>query len=145
MRYFNPLRSFIDQMKRSSTLLLALVYFIISPVFAQETNTKVEFTPSKLNFGSKNVDACTPGKKIKAKNVSDIDISNPQFSIEGGKEFSIQSTFRKCPDPLKPGQVCSIYINFCPPLYQKYEATLVFSGSTQTVPMVGRGRTSGGR
>jgi len=145
MRCFNPIRYFIDQMKRSSTILLALVYFIISPVFAQETNTIIEYKPSKLNFGSKNADACTPGKKIEATNVSDVEIHNPRFNIEGAKEFSIQTTFRKCPDPLKPGQVCSIYINFCPQLYRKYEATLIFVGSAQMVPMVGRGKASGGR
>jgi len=132
-------------MKRSSTVILILVLFILGPVFAQETNTTVEYSRSEINFGSKIIDACTPGRKVKAKNVSDIDIINPQFTIEGAKEFSIQSTFKKCPDPLKPGQVCSIYIDFCPQLYRKYEATLVFSGSAQTVPMVGRGKAGGGR
>lgn len=131
-------------MKRSSTIILALVIFIISPVFAQEKSIKVEFKPSELNFGTKIADACTPGRKIKAKNVSDVEISNPQFVIEGANAFSIQTMFRKCPDPLKPGQVCSVYIDFCPPQYRKYEATLTFSGSSQTVPMVGAGRVGGG-
>lgn len=132
-------------MKRSSTAILILVLFILSPVFAQETNTTVEYSRSEINFGSRITGACTPGRKVKAKNVSDVDIINPQFTIEGAKEFSIQSTFKKCPDPLKPGQVCSIYIDFCPQLYRKYEATLVFSGSAQTIPMVGMGSAGGAR
>lgn len=119
--------------------------FIISPVFAQETTIKVELQPTELNFGTKIADACTPGRKIKAKNVSNVEISNPQFVIEGPKVFFIQTMFKKCPDPLKPGQVCSVYINFCPQQYRQYEATLIFSGSSQTVPMLGRGRVGGGR
>ncbi len=132
-------------MKRSSTPILILVLFIFNPVSAQETNTTVEYSRSEINFGSRITGACTPGRKVKAKNVSDVDIINPQFTIEGAKEFSIQSTFKKCPDPLRPGQVCSIYIDFCPQLYRKYEATLIFSGSAQTISMAGMGTAGGAR
>lgn len=145
MCYCNSLRYTVYQMKRSSTAILILVLFILSPVFAQETNTAVEYSRSEINFGSRIVGACTPGRKVKAKNVSDVDINNPQFTIEGAKEFSIQNTFKKCPDPLKPGQVCSIYIDFCPQLYLKYEAILIFSGSAKTIPMAGMGNAGGVR
>ena len=51
--------------------------------------------------------------------------------------------FKKCPNPLEPGQSCRVYVEFCPPLFHTYEGALVFSGSEHRIPLTGRGFQSG--
>ncbi len=122
-------------------LLLSIV--ICTSTFAQETNTTVRFKPEKLDFRGVLEMTCKP-KKLVVTNTSGSNIENPDFAVEGAREFSVQNGFRKCPNPLLPGDTCRVYVDFCPQLYRTYKATLKFSGSQTGIPMIGRGATGRG-
>ena len=116
--------------------MAALIYAV--PVTAQDTTSgQVEFKPEQMRFPSVAMGQCRP-KKIEAINNTGAAIANPGFRVEDSNVFRVQKR-GKCPNPLEPGQTCRGYVNFCPPLFHTYEATLLFSGSTQKIQLIGRG------
>ncbi|MDJ0955907.1 MAG: hypothetical protein QNI91_03560 [Arenicellales bacterium] len=124
----------------SATLQFTLIFSSVQLAHAQDRSGGIQFKPDRLSFGTASVTVCRP-KKIEATNLTMTAISNPEFRVVDSKAFKVQSRF-KCPDPLEPGETCRGYINFCPPYYEVYEGTLVFTGSEQKIPMTGEGRSS---
>ena len=117
----------------------AITIFLVLVLNSHDAfSDSVQFKPTKLNYSSKLIDTCSP-KKIQAINVGQFDIENPEFYLQGSDAFRIQKHFRKCPDPLGPGDKCRVYINFCASLEKTYEAILTFSGSEQVIQLKGSG------
>ena len=109
-------------------------------VLAQDSSNDIQFKPLQINFGSVSVATCRP-RKIEATNLTEAAISNPGFKVIDSGAFRLQSRF-KCANPLEPGETCRGYVNFCPPYYEIYKGTLMFTGSDQRVVMTGEGRSS---
>ncbi|MDJ0956555.1 MAG: hypothetical protein QNI91_06850 [Arenicellales bacterium] len=127
---------------RPFTLLPAIAFLVFSVGQAQDnTSGTVEFKPDRLKFKVV-LDRCV-SKKVKAINRGSASIMEPVFSLQGTKEFRIDNNFQKCPNPLEPGQVCSVYIAFCPRNIGTSEAKLFFSGTETGVKLTGRSRQQG--
>jgi hypothetical protein len=101
----------------------------------------VQFKPEKINYRNVRIDSCKPAK-MRATNNGPMALENPQFQVQDSRSFRIQKNFRKCPNPLNPGDLCQIYIDFCPTLSKKYETILTFSGSQQQILLQGLGVAS---
>ena len=127
---------------RSFTLLPAIAFLIFSGAHAQDnTSGTVEFKPDRLKFKVV-LDRCG-SKKVKAFNNGTKSIVDPVFSVQGTNGFRVDQNFHKCPDPLEPGQVCSVYIAFCPRNMGTSKAELFFSGKETGVMLTGRSRQQG--
>jgi hypothetical protein len=111
-------------------------------VHALNSSGDIQFKPDPLKFPSVAMDQCR-AKKIEAINNTSSPIKDPIFRVEGSNDFSVKRRLKKCPNPLEPGQSCSVYVEFCPPLFHTYEGALVFSGSEYRIPLRGRGFQSG--
>jgi hypothetical protein len=122
--------------KQISGLLFISLLFTVS--IRDALADTVKFKPEKLNYNSALMDTCRP-KKLQVINTGQTAIENPVFQLQDSGVFHIQKSFKKCPDPVNPGEKCQIYIDFCPPLAKKYETTLTFSGSQQKIQLKGRG------
>ena len=124
-------------------MLLPVITFLVFGSAQAQDNTPdaVEFKPTRLKFKVV-LDRCS-SKKIKATNKGSASIMDPVFSVQGSKEFRVDKGFQKCPNPLEPGQVCSVYIAFCPHTVGTPEAKLFFSGSETGVTLTGRVRQQG--
>ena len=115
-----------------------LLVFIL--MYSQQAfSDPVQFTRQELKFPPQAEDTCG-SKKVEVVNISNQPISNPGFRIEGSASFSVQRYFRKCPNPLGPGETCRVYVNFCPYLDRFYQALLYFEGTRVFLRMTGEGR-----
>ena len=127
---------------RSFTLLPAIAFLVFGVSQAQDnTSGTVEFKPDRLKFKVV-LDRCS-SKKVKAINRGNTSIMNPVFSLQGTNEFRVDQSFQKCPEPLEPDQVCSVYIAFCPRNVGTLEAKLFFAGEETSVKLTGRSRQQG--
>ncbi len=121
----------------SALSLILLTY--TTYVQAQDTASgPVQFKRNALNFGAQLESTCT-SRKVQVTNVSDTAISDPEFKTEDSRTFPIQPRFKKCPNPLKPGETCRIYVNFCPLFERNYRTKLYFKDSGVYLPLSGRG------
>ena len=120
-------------------LILLLITLLFSTAQAQNNSSPaIEFKPERLKF--KVLMHQCGSKKVKAINNSDADIMDPVFTIEGGNAFRVDRSFQKCPNPLGAGQVCSVYIAFCPHNAGTLQAKLFFSGKDTGIVVTGRAR-----
>lgn len=123
------------------------IVVVVISVYAATTQAQssasglVEFKPDRMKFPSVAMGRCRP-KKIEAINNTGAAIPNPGFRVEDSSVFRMQKR-GKCPNPLEPGQTCRAYVNFCPPLFHTYQATLSFSGSEHKIQLIGRGFQGG--
>lgn len=101
----------------------------------------VKFKREALNFGSRLETTCT-SLKVQVVNISDAPISDPGFTLDNPEGFAIQSHFRKCPNPLEPGDTCRIYVNFCPQLVGRYQSKLYFKDTSVYLDLTGKGSRS---
>jgi len=119
--------------------------FLIPALFAVGVQNaypdSVEFKPAELNFRSVQMDNSCKPNKLKVINIGQTSIEKVEFELDGPKVFRIQKRFKKCTPPLNPGDVCQIYIDFCPDGVKNYEAILTISGSSQELVLKGRGKT----
>ena len=122
-------------------LPITIILFLSTAQAQNSPSGSVEFKPQKLKFKVV-LDRCG-SKKIKAVNNGATSIEDPMFEIEGTNEFRVDKTFQKCPNPLEPGQTCSVYIAFCPHRAGTSQANLIFSGSETDVSLTGRSRQTG--
>ena len=107
---------------------------------AQDTASgPVQFKREALNFGTQLESTCT-SRKVQVTNISNTAIPDPTFRTEDPKTFPIQPRFRKCPNPLKPGETCRIYVNFCPLFERNYQTKLYFKDTGVYLPLRGRGK-----
>jgi hypothetical protein len=121
----------------SSTLLLVGT----SAQAQSSASDPVKFKREALNFGSRLETTCT-SRKIQAVNISDSPISDPGFTLENSEGFAIQPHFRKCPDPLEPGDTCRVYVNFCPDILGNYQSRLYFKDTSVYLELTGKGSRS---
>lgn len=122
-----------------------LIYSALS--MAQEsTSGQVSFEPDQVSFKGVVIDRCQ-SRKIEATNNANSSIPDTQYRVEGSRAFSVAKRFQKCPDPLEPGEGCSLYIAFCPISPGTHEGSVVFSSGKheRRIPLTGRARQAGGR
>ena len=97
------------------------------------------FSHEKLSFGQVLVNTCKP-KKVVITNNTGSAIQDPRLTVEGSREFKIQTWFRKkCSNPMQPGERCKGYVDFCPSFHKQYSAVLRFSGDDTAIPIYGQG------
>lgn len=102
---------------------------------------EIQFIPEGIDYGFTLVDVCVP-KRICAINNTNQPISDPNFQITENRNFSVQSSFQKCPNPLPPGEACIVYVDFCPEFVREYQGTLTFSGSAGETALLVQGKGS---
>ena len=117
--------------------------FVLAASIQEAFPESVKFIPAKLDYSSTLIDSCRP-KKICAINIGQTTIENPEFKLEQSDVFHIQNNSKACPDSLNPGEICQIYINFCPSFIIEYDAMLTFSSNQQIESIELRGRGHGG-
>jgi len=117
---------------------IVLIPFLFTMGSRDAYPDSVEFKPATINYRTVRIDSCKPSK-IRAINKGKTVLENPEFQLQDSKVFRIQNNFKKCPNPLNPGDVCQIYIDFCPTLAKKYKTILTFSGSQHEIPVQGNG------
>jgi hypothetical protein len=126
-------------MRTTILIILLLLFTGGTSALAQDAPSgTIAFKPKIANFRNVMEDSCRP-KKIIATNNTGAPIENPEFRVSDPDAFAIQRGFRKCPNPLGPGQKCSIYVDFCPQFLRTYRAKLYFQGNLNFVEMLGEG------
>jgi hypothetical protein len=124
----------------ATTMLVASV-----PSIAQsDASGQVQFDPDQMSFRSVVIDRCK-SRKIEATNNANLAIPDAKYRMEGSRAFSIAKRFKRCPDPLGPGQGCRLYIAFCPASAGIHEGSVVFSSGIyeRKIPITGRARQAG--
>lgn len=124
-----------------SALTIIAITTTTSAVAQNTASGPVQFKRQVLDFGARVESACT-SRKVQVTNISDTLIPDPDFKSEDPYTFAVQPGFRKCPNPLKPGETCRIYVNFCPLFGRNYKAKLFFKDTGVYLPMRGRGITN---
>ena len=122
-----------------SVLIIFTITSTTSALAQNAASDPVQFKRKFLDFGTRIESTCT-SRKVQVTNISETAIPDPAFRTEDPKTFPIQQRFRKCPNPLKPGETCRIYVNFCPPFVGNYQTRLYFKDTSVYLPMGGRGR-----
>ena len=121
-----------------SILAALLLACTLVPVdVSGDTPSDVIIKPDPVKFPGVRYSQCR-SKKVTVINKSDSMDFAPAHMIEESEAFALQRN--KCPDTLKPGKSCKLWINFCPPAYDTtYETNLVFPELGMAVPVSGEG------
>lgn len=122
-----------------SALVLIAITSTTSALAQNTGSGPVQFKRQVLDFGIQLESTCT-SRKVQVTNVSEVAIPDPSFRTEDPRTFPIQPRFKKCPNPLNPGQTCRIYVNFCPLFERNYQTKLHFKDSGVYLPLRGRGK-----